>query len=449
MGISEFRELEDLFSKNGVSQIYVKELSKKQDNDKNQIYLGQDPSNFPGIFKERGPSNSKSKRKSEYGKNKVEILLNFYWLDNKGIKYHAPNTRIINYFQYPEIRLSGFLTGCLSAPDSLRRVRQHKYGKRFLCLGVNENNEILGLVINQLEDPLGSRFPVLPTSSLSSVIKTHSIGYVGQNPRDLLINELKEINRKGWHTSRRLPPDHSQPIPFKGNQGGGYTLEALLGIVSNSKKTPDKYGYEIKSFSKKRKIVSLMTPTADLGYEGKNSFRVFMDKYGKIGTKDPTNIVFTGLHKCGIFQKSTGSTLRVKGYDHTNDVLEQNTDTINIELFNNEFQEIASGWSFKHLLESWCNKHQLACYVPYEKREFLEKKHDYEYNYGDKILICEGTDLLRLIRAIYRGYVYYDPAHTIYSNRQKKVRPQWRTSLSFNYRYIENLYNSIEEISII
>ena len=71
MGISEFRELEDLFSKNGVSHIYVKELSKKQDNDKNQIYLGRALNKFPGIFKERGPSNSKSKRKSEYGKNKV------------------------------------------------------------------------------------------------------------------------------------------------------------------------------------------------------------------------------------------------------------------------------------------------------------------------------------------------------------------------------------------
>ena len=40
MGISEFREVEDLFAKNGVNQLYVKELSEKQDNDKNQIYLG-------------------------------------------------------------------------------------------------------------------------------------------------------------------------------------------------------------------------------------------------------------------------------------------------------------------------------------------------------------------------------------------------------------------------
>ena len=77
MGISEFQEIEDLFSKNGVSQIYVKELSKKQDNDKNQIYLGKDIRGFPGRIKERSSSNSTSKRKSDFGKNKVELLLYF------------------------------------------------------------------------------------------------------------------------------------------------------------------------------------------------------------------------------------------------------------------------------------------------------------------------------------------------------------------------------------
>ncbi len=447
MGISEFQEIEDLFSKNGVSQIYVKELSKKQDNDKNQIYLGKYIRGFPGRIKERSSSNSTSKRKSDFGKNKVELFLNFSWLDKNGKKYPAPNARIINYFQYPEIRLSGFLNGCSSAPDSLRRVSQHKYGKRFLCLGVNENNEILGLVINQLEDPLGSKFPDLPTSSLSSIIKTHSIGYVGQNPRDLLINELKEINRNGWHKSRRLSPDHTQPIPFKGNQGGGYTLEALMGIVSNSNKTPDKYGYEIKSFRTKK--VTLMTPTADLGYEGNNNFRDFMGKYGKPGTAGDGRVVFTGQHKSWKIQQSTGCILRVNGYDDSKDKLDENTDNINVELFNNNFAEVAAGWSFNKLFENWNKKHQLACYVPYEKRRYEGEEHDYEYNYSNKILICEGTNIQRLIQAIHVGNVFYDPAHTIYSDGNPKARPQWRAALTHNYRYIENLYNSIEEISII
>ena len=78
-------------------------------------------------------------------------------------------------------------------PDSLRRVNQQKYGKRFLCLGVNENNEVLGFVVNEHEDPLCSNFPVLAESSVSSIIKTHTIGYLGRDPKDLLINELKAI----------------------------------------------------------------------------------------------------------------------------------------------------------------------------------------------------------------------------------------------------------------
>ena len=451
MGISDFSHLEEMFFKNGVKQIFVKELSPKQDNDKNQIYLGKFSTNIPGIFKERGPSKSNLKRESELGNIIVEKLLTFFWLDKNGGKHHAPNTRIIHYFQYgkTEHRVSGFLENCSSPPDSLRRVNQQKYGKRILCLGINQNNEVLGLVINQFEDTLARNFPILTKTKVSRIIKSHTIGYLGHNPRDLLINELKEIRRKGWHKSKRLPPNHRHPIPFKGTQGGGYTLEALMGIVSNSKKTPDKYGYEIKSYSKKRKIVSLMTPTADFGFEGNNSFKDFMSKYGRPGTKGDGRVVFTGAHKCGKFNKSTGCTLRVNGYFEDIDDLDQNTDKVNIELFHNKSQEIASCWSFKKLLERWCKKHQLTCYVPYEKIECIEQKHDYEYKFGDEILICEGTDLLRLIRAIYLGIVKYDPGHTIYSNKKEKVRPQWRSALTYNYRYIYNLYNSLEKISII
>ena len=65
MGISEFRQLEDIFLKNGVNQIYVKELAPKQDNDKNQIYIGKISSNLPGTPKGRGASKSNLKKKDE------------------------------------------------------------------------------------------------------------------------------------------------------------------------------------------------------------------------------------------------------------------------------------------------------------------------------------------------------------------------------------------------
>ena len=192
-----------------------------------------------------------------------------------------------------------------------------------------------------------------------------------------------------------------------------------------------------------------MTPTADLGYEGENHFRDFMGKYAKPGTAGDGRVVFTGQHKCGKMQQSTGCILRVNGYDEVTDNLDEDTNNINVEIFNNNFAEVAAGWSFNKLFESWNNKHQLACYVPYEKRRYEGEEHDYEYNYSNKILICEGTNILRLIRAIHLGNVYYDPAHNIDAEGIAKARPQWRAALTHNYRYIENLYNSIEEIPII
>ena len=58
-------------------------------------------------------------------------------------------------------------------------------------------------------------------------------------------------------------------------------MESLLGVLPNAHQAPDKYGYEIKSKSKSNRV-SLMTPTADRGFEGdkNNTFRQFMERYG-------------------------------------------------------------------------------------------------------------------------------------------------------------------------
>ena len=61
------------------------------------------------------------------------------------------------------------------------------------------------------------------------------------------------------------------------HKGGGYTLEALLGIPRNPGSSPDKHGFEIKSYKKSGKI-SLMTPPPDRGIEALVSFREFMER---------------------------------------------------------------------------------------------------------------------------------------------------------------------------
>jgi hypothetical protein len=127
MGLHALSEVQGIFRRQGVSTIYVKTLAEKQDNEKNQIVLGQEVAElltvFPGQLEIRQPSESELKRQSEPGRPITEATLNFHWLDRTGASHIAPQTRLIDYFQYPEARLSGFLqgvpvgTGCDPAPE--------------------------------------------------------------------------------------------------------------------------------------------------------------------------------------------------------------------------------------------------------------------------------------------------------------------------------------------
>ena len=48
-------------------------------------------------------------------------------------------------------------------------------------------------------------------------------------PFENLLEKVKNLSGK-WHKSQTLTLIEEGPVPFKGNQGSGYTLEALLGI---------------------------------------------------------------------------------------------------------------------------------------------------------------------------------------------------------------------------
>ena len=121
MPVSTTADLQELFRRFGVDTIYVKHLSPKQDNDKNQIYLGKGLDGvtnlFPAEIAARSPSESELKRKSEKGKPKLEARIDLAWIQDDGSLAAAPETRIIDYFQYPEVRLSGFLKRCDNPPD--------------------------------------------------------------------------------------------------------------------------------------------------------------------------------------------------------------------------------------------------------------------------------------------------------------------------------------------
>ena len=263
-GIASLEQLLGLLRGQGVRTVYVKHLSPRQDNEKNQIYLGQGLDGvtnlFPARIEVRSASQSLTKPKSAAGRAKLEAVLEFAWLDTNGVRHDAPHTRIIDYFQYPEVRMSGFLKGCGTGPDALRREKLAHYGKRSLVMGTAADGKVVGLVLTHRHDALVVSFPDLPLAGTAGVLRVLSVdGMPGTDPAELLKAEISAIIRAGWHSSRINKG--GTIVPFTGGQGGGYTLEALLGVAANGNKMPDRHGFEIKSYSGSR--ISLMTPTPD------------------------------------------------------------------------------------------------------------------------------------------------------------------------------------------
>ena len=447
MPVRTIEELQRLFAAHGVRTLYVKHLAPRQDNDKNQIYLGTGLDGilnlFPARIVERSASESVAKRRSSSGKPKLEALIDLAWMGHSGHLERVPGARIIDYFQYPEARLSGLLTGCDTAPDALRRTSLAKYGKRILVMGTAPSGTVIGMVLTERDDPLVSSFPELPVLAAVPVFRALSTtAAAGVAPLDLLIGELRAIVAAGWHPSVILKPGASAPVPFKGNQGAGYTLEALLGVAANAAKAPDAHGYEIKSYRGSR--ISLMTPTPDGGFQGEHSFREFMARYGRPAIKDDGSRRFTGLHRVGKACSSTGFELRVKGYDAPSDTFDAE-DGIAVEMFDTGSGDIVASWSLERLANSWNAKHASALYIFAEARE---SGGEVQFRYASEALVGEGTDVFRLLRAIHAGLIYYDPADSVYASGEPKVRPQWRMSSANLERTMGKLYTSVRRIPL-
>lgn len=452
MGIESVHQIQELFAPHGVTQVYVKHLAPKQDNDKNQIYLGKGIDGIANILPsrdvvERAPSQSTKKAHSDQGSPITEASLNLSWLSRDGALHRAPEARIINYFQYPEVRISGFLKGCDDPPDALRRTSLDKYGKRILLLGVARGVHTIGLVLTETEDPIVGDFPDLPPLPVQPLLRVMAFGDdVGRSPTEMLLEELTAIHLSGWCPSATLKPGCEDPEPFRGNQGGGYTLEALLGVPRNSDAKPDKYGYEIKSFSPGKKI-SLMTPTADAGFEGDNTFRDFMAKYGNY--RDDDSYALSGVYRCNQPNKKTGFVMRIEGYDPETQTFDEDVSKIRIVIRDEVNDVDVSAWTFSKIANKWSEKHASACYVPRERRSHEgSAEHDYDYRYLDYVYICEGTSVKRLFAAIHSGMVYYDPAHRIYANGKPSVRPQWRISTPRIEETLGYLYREVRSVPL-
>ena len=379
-------QLLELMRLQGAVRLYAKKLAPN-DNSKNQIYLGGDFSALNVIPYHDIQTDDTSMAGSKRDRAKARIR--FFWVDNEG-RYPAPDAQLILYPRYPEVRMSGFLKGCSRAPSDVMAVRDPG---RVLFLGMTVDGDVLGFashmdssIVRELESaewPVQGVFIQLPLNLNEK-----------RSTREILLGRLAEIAGKGWIASQKLGSD-GIIRPYRARNGGGYTLEAELGISPNGYSEPDFMGWEIKQFGvtdfagyRPASPVTLMTPEPTGGIYKNEGVAVFLQRFGyadKSGKQDRRN--FGGIYTNGKdFHADTGLKLVLDGYDTASEKL---TDMDGGIVLLSRSDERAAVWSFKGLMQHWNRKHAQAAYVP-----SMALKEPASYAYGRKIFVCEQTDFI-------------------------------------------------------
>ena len=239
------------------------------------------------------------------------------------------------------------------------------------------------------------------------------------------------------------------PEPYSARNGGGYTLEAELGISPNGYADPDFMGWEVKQYGvsdftsyRAKSPVTLMTPEPTGGLYRDEGVAAFLCRYGyadKSGKADRIN--FGGVYASNRdFHPETNLALRLIGYDPATAKI---TDLDGGIILIDRQDKVAASWGFRGIIAHWNRKHAKAVYVP-----SLMQFPPPEYRYGTFVQLCEGTDVLLLLAAVSAGSVYYDPGIKI--EDAGAVRPMIKRRSQFRVRHdgLNSLYRGTEVVSV-
>lgn len=425
----------------GCTHVLVKILGPNN-NSKQQVWLANSLNDLTSLpFDSPKPRKGTSK-KSESRSAIFHCALKFSWLGPEGV-FPAPQAKLVYYPQYPEVRFSGFLQGCVNSPSHLFQIEERgQEPGRVLFLGINESErQIFGFAA-------GHNNPVVRELSGLAVEKRGVLKYwilqdkTADDPKEALLLELCEVANTGWVKGQHLSKEGL--VLYNASNGGGYTLEALLGITSNSRSAPDKHGHEIKQFNvgtfarPRAKEITLMDSIPDGGEFVRLGPSEFIRRYG-VRKPSARRFNFTGRHRIGSPPPRTGASLLVSGFDGT----EMNAFGSIAVVAKDE--TVLMEWSFEKLLRHWRRKHSQVVYVPSETRKASTTEgSSREYRYSPDVFLGTGTDFTRFLGAILSGEVKYDPGmHTpdSSSDGELKVRSLFRV----NSKNLSSLYDSFEE----
>ncbi|HOZ15745.1 MAG TPA: MvaI/BcnI family restriction endonuclease [Tenuifilaceae bacterium] len=430
------KKLKLLFANNECSRIYIKKLSPN-DNSKNQVYFG---GSF-GILNILPISEIKTEEAGDWNKERFKASIKFSWISEDGNIYPAPNSQLILYPKYPEVRFSGFLTRCENPPSELMTQR---LADRLLFFSVAKNGTVLGFVTAPNSE-LAQEFSTIETDSEHGVFKVLELPQVANN-KEKLLNELLRIYQLGWIKSKRLD-GHGNLLPCEAPNCGGYTLEAELGITPNGYSEPDYLGWEIKQFGVTNfnklnsAIITLMTPEPTDGIYKTEGAEAFIRKYGyidKTGRENRMN--FGGVHKTGIRHQLTNLEMQLIGFDiESGKIRNTNGRIALLDINENE----AASWSFSSMLLHWNRKHNQACYVP----SLSETENERKYKYGNNIILGTGTDFQLFLSQMAFGNIYYDPGIKM-ENISTKPKIKKRSQFRIKVQNLPSLYKTSEIVDI-
>ncbi|WIW88073.1 MvaI/BcnI family restriction endonuclease [Sphingobium sp. V4] len=438
--VASLGQLLDLMRHHGAYRIYAKRLSPN-DNSKNQVYLGDGFAALNVI--PHGEVYTDAAEKAGSVRDRAKADVEFYWVNEEG-RHRAPDANLILYPKYPEVRMSGFLKGCKAAPSKLLTVRDEG---RAMFFGMTREGIVLGYVTDA-DNPITKELVAAAWPMLGVFIELPLSLDQPADPKTILLDELRRIYQLNWIMSQKLAKDGTK-MPYAARNGGGYTLEAELGITPNGYAEPDFMGWEVKQYGvnnftafRPKSPVTLMTPEPTGGIYKTEGVAEFLKRFGyadQSGKEDRFN--FGGRYDCTRdHHHLTGLRMTLTGYDAASGKI---ADIGGGLALIDAADKVAASWSFKGLMAHWNRKHAQAAYVP-----SLSRTPPPEYSYGAQVLLCEQTDFLRFIRAFAEGTVYYDPAVKIEKASSAKPDIKRRSQFRVAHSDLTQLYEGHEMVSL-
>jgi hypothetical protein len=421
--------------------VIVKALAPN-DNSKNQLFLGGDfadtaiiPSGNPVLASARS-------RDAPSGTSIIHAPINLYWL---GVNSAEPamHAQLIYYPQYPEVRLSGLLKGVKSAPtDLLSPARRGREEGRILLLGINDAERSVFAVLLSAKARSAEYIRITIRLAGNGILTVWQLeADASPSERELLV-ELCRIHKKKWIPGKRLTSQGV--VGYSASNGGGYTLEAELGVRANGYSNPDFMGWEVKqhgvgSFSRPTASrITLFTPEPDGGVYADHGVAEFANRWGRENQRK-RRFDFAGTHVFGRRLERTGLTLQLEGYSEHSPSFLSNGRIVLLD----ENETVAASWSYSKLLGHWKRKHSQAVYVPSVARNNLGSFGSRrEYQFGSSVKLCVGTQFSRFLHAVSRGLIVYDPGVHVRNDGSSKRRNQFR----INSLHLAELYEQVKDV---